>query len=541
MDYVSFKQSIDDYTNAMFNEYLAGIPPEIQADKELLIRWSKQFHLTRGSHESYKFLFKVLFNDDDVNIYLPKDNILRTSDGTWIDNQSIMIVTNPGNPDVLMYKRIKQTIELGEGLTREASATVEGYINLNYSGRFDTVHLILVDIEGEFDHLHPVYTDDENPISVWPVLTVVDFEIENGGQNYFSNELIDFADKSKVYVHEGDVVIHGSFDTRITTLFTVNEIELFVDGVQVLDFDYDGQFVHSAELELGKSVRFEIPNVNYGTLKIGKTSANGSVTRLLVENPPIGFNNQTEELVYVTGPDTTSVGLGTGLVATAKLGVVRKLPGYYADTRGWLSSTMYLQDGEYYQDFSYEIQSVHEVLKYANVVKNILHPSGFKMFGRTRIYSLIEMFIGTLDEFSGVFIGTLNFYNLALYSAGNNYTWYAKAGFMSDEVYKDHSYFDPVYVYGDTDYVLQDISLERAFDIEGNPIVIGKRGWMAKFALADGDVILPQDYITEENAGWEGLYFEGGYITGSFDETLFINTYINTYSATNYVDSDYWD
>jgi hypothetical protein len=54
--------------------------------------------------------------------------------------------------------------------------------------------------------------------------------------------------------------------------------------------------------------------------------------------------------------------------------------GFYKTTAGFLSSNKYLQDGDYYQDFSYEIRSPITVGRYADMLKSVLHVSGTKVF-----------------------------------------------------------------------------------------------------------------------------------------------------------------
>ena len=56
-------------------------------------------------------------------------------------------------------------------------------------------------------------------------------------------------------------------------------------------------------------------------------------------------------------------------------------PGYYSSTKGFLSADKYIQDSDYYQGFSYEVQSSLDLTKYADMVKTITHVAGTKLFG----------------------------------------------------------------------------------------------------------------------------------------------------------------
>lgn len=536
MDYVSFKKSLDDYTNCMFNEYLAGIPNDAKGSRETLIEWSKNLNLSRGSHDSYKFLFKVLFDDHGAEIYLPKDNILRASDGVWVANHSTILVTNPGDTDRLLYRRIYQT---RDGETDIAEATVES-IRISYSGRFSIANLTVVDVMGDFAPDLPILVTGIDDISVWPIKTLTDFTIEDGGENYFTNETLTFEYVDDRYIHEDDVYEDGIFDTRITTLFTPSEVEVYVDGNQITEFGYDGQYVTGENITISSTVKFIINGVYQGIVKIGDVSNTGSVQTLIMDSPPIAVSGDNLLVKYNDGSLQHSilVGLGTGLLAYVHTGVVRKIPGYYANNRGWLSSNMYLQDNDYYQEYSYEIRTVQEFTKYAEIIKRVLHPSGFKMFGQVRIYSLMEAIIGVADDGSTTQTIQMSFlYSISKYVAGSNLLWAAKNGVMSKRVYPDE-FFDTDQINGDVDYALEDKSLERTFDFDKNPIVINKNGWMTKCAFNDSDIRIPQDYFVEDPIMIG--YTESGYTSESdYDENGFINTYIETYMLFDYADTGY--
>lgn len=72
-------------------------------------------------------------------------------------------------------------------------------------------------------------------------------------------------------------------------------------------------------------------------------------------------------------------------------GAVAKYPGYYQDNRGFLSDSIYLQDGRYYQDFSYVIKSEVPMNDYDSYVRTMLHPTGTMLFGEYEINNDISL------------------------------------------------------------------------------------------------------------------------------------------------------
>ena len=56
--------------------------------------------------------------------------------------------------------------------------------------------------------------------------------------------------------------------------------------------------------------------------------------------------------------------------------------GYYRSTTGFASADQKLHDNYYYQRYSYEVQSTLSLDKYADVLKQLVHVAGTKMFGK---------------------------------------------------------------------------------------------------------------------------------------------------------------
>lgn len=84
--------------------------------------------------------------------------------------------------------------------------------------------------------------------------------------------------------------------------------------------------------------------------------------------------------------------------ATVVLGKQGVSTGYWKDTRGFLSSDKYIQDNDYYQEYSYEIQTGIDSGKYEEVIKNTVHTAGTKMFSSFNKKTLVESLIIPADN-----------------------------------------------------------------------------------------------------------------------------------------------
>jgi hypothetical protein len=78
--------SIGAFEKSFFNNFASLIPRDVEINKETLIKNVLPLYISRGNEKSFKLLFRMLFNDE-VDVILPKNNILRVSDGRWtVDN-----------------------------------------------------------------------------------------------------------------------------------------------------------------------------------------------------------------------------------------------------------------------------------------------------------------------------------------------------------------------------------------------------------------------------------------------------------------------
>ena len=82
--------SIGQFEDSFFNTFADLLPKDVQVDKAFLIKQLLPFYLAKGNEQSFKLLFRLLF-DEEVEIVQPKSNILRASDGKWVVEKAFRI------------------------------------------------------------------------------------------------------------------------------------------------------------------------------------------------------------------------------------------------------------------------------------------------------------------------------------------------------------------------------------------------------------------------------------------------------------------
>ena len=120
-------------------------------------------------------------------------------------------------------------------------------------------------------------------------------------------------------------------------------------------------------------------------------SSNGSVTKLEVYDSGFGYVNN-EDATF-TSADGTHSGL-----ARISLGKFGQSEGHYSNRKGQLSDSKYVFDGEYYQEYSYEVRSSISPDKYKEMLKKVVHVAGTKSFSATYIMNIANTSPNVISE-----------------------------------------------------------------------------------------------------------------------------------------------
>ncbi len=129
-----------------------------------------------------------------------------------------------------------------------------------------------------------------------------------------------------------------------------------VANIQTVDYVY-----HSAAVGLNADVT--------GNVGADVGAING------IDVADSGFGYKQGQLILLKGAEE-AIG-----AAQVNLGGPGHGLGYYRQKGGFLSDQKKLYDGYYYQEFSYEIQSALTLDKYRDLMNNVMHFAGSKMFG----------------------------------------------------------------------------------------------------------------------------------------------------------------
>ena len=182
--YKDIDTTIDDYIKYFRSELMPEIPNDALADKKLLAKRIKDLYTTKGTIDSYKLLFKILY-DEDVEINFPADQMLKLSDGDFRIDRYLVTHHDPR-----AYTLIGKTIK---GTDSQAEALVEDVKRLVAKNR-DIDQILLSNVKGSFNHLEAIQIKDSPasggyaPIVECGIRTVT---VTTGGGEYRKGDIVD--------------------------------------------------------------------------------------------------------------------------------------------------------------------------------------------------------------------------------------------------------------------------------------------------------------------------------------------------------------
>jgi hypothetical protein len=323
-------KTLDEYIIHFKRQFLLNFPEKLAIDisgnivnEKTLLKNIKDFYQAKGSKKSYEFLFRILY-DSACDFYYPKKDILKASDGYWIEEKAIKVTSVNG---VKNFKISGTKIEQINKNTQKVTASARVYRVHQYNiGTHEVTELFLNNNVGEFRAGEQIKCTISDGTEIEEVVYGLfsDIKIINSGSSYRSGDA-GVAEEGL----SGDVNLLG------------------VGGVG----------------------------------KVNEVSLKGEIKEAVVDNGGINYVNPVD-IIFLGGD-----GRGTGRMYPKAL---VNYPGYYKNNNGKLSSNKRLQDGDYYQNYSYVLKAEVSLETYKDIVKRLIHPAGLKLFGNISILKSLK-------------------------------------------------------------------------------------------------------------------------------------------------------
>lgn len=211
-DYRDIDNTIEKFLEYFQKKYLYGIPFNVIANKRFLLKRILDVYRSKGTIQCYRLLFKLLYNED-VEIYLPGRDVLRVSDGTWVEPKYLEVTSSlTHDMDGPLHNLIGKTIV---GVSTGTTAVVENYVRENYNKSIVTILYIsnVLPKGGNFEPgekiVEPQFVNDTQEITAAPTIlgSLDKVTVINGGQGYKLGDVIKIVHRD---VANGDVISFGT-------------------------------------------------------------------------------------------------------------------------------------------------------------------------------------------------------------------------------------------------------------------------------------------------------------------------------------------
>ena len=370
--YSDVDRTVDEFITYFKNQFIPLIPDTAVADKKLIIKKARDLYNRKGSIDSYKLFFRILF-DLDSDVYFPSEQILKASDGKWKRDVSIFIRTVYGNPDTIVNKAV-------------TVITAAGRFTI-FIKRKEPVNEYFADATGQVsENTFEFFIDDSrnNNLSVGDTIefpgykgrivsTTTSLEILTSGEGYRVGDIFD--------------IISGTGRDSILRVSKVSSTG-GIEGVQLLKFGigYQSEFFYYLNTGSRRVAEFGFDGSNVTINDYFTTSDIGTITspNYAIDAFVSSYSGEVlREFQFATSvvDELSQLTTGRNGAVRIRLGAKARYPGYYTSIDGFLNDAIYIQDRDFYQPFSYVVKIEEQLKNYKTAVLQLLHPTGTKLFG----------------------------------------------------------------------------------------------------------------------------------------------------------------
>lgn len=420
---------------SFFKNYGYDLPRKLKTDNKAFVKHFKDIYKTKGTEESAKLLFRILFNND-IDFVYPSDYILKPSDGKWVKNK-ILLVTDVGDSNI--FGLINSTIT---GQSSKATAKVldvlkfpgKSFINFTNNKIYE---IYLEDVRGNFTK-ELIKSNNSANILATTQYQIGSIVITNGAAGYQLSDSI---------YHEGTIAKITKVDEvgKIKEVSIINSEAFIVPSTISRNASSANSYylvsTSNPSKKLIGAVSFSsnvgtfFSNFKHGLVSndLANITLNGNVLSNLNDSrhqiKVLSVLDNTRFNFILSNSYNTTLRANLEYVTRANLyatfDILKTTNGFYNKNKGHPSDNYKIQgflpnapDTSllYYQPFSYVLKSPQSTNKWRNIVKETIHPAGLELFGdvivenlmpnkiNSRLKSEVSDFLGiTADNFSSNF------------------------------------------------------------------------------------------------------------------------------------------
>lgn len=364
LEALKLSNDIDLVPESLINGYQQSFSPNIpsvKGDYRHFAKFLKEFYQLRGTPESFKIFYKTLFGTD-VSILFPREQLFKPSSGSHTRQQIILAESD-------------EDLFLMEGKD-------VGPFTIDRVYKIGSPWMLLVEDITEVPKHDQMITDGTTSFTIK------------------SQWKVDSVTQSGEY-HEGDMI------EKDDMIFRVDAVHQ--SGIIGLDIESPGTGYHQ-----GDSVEAKSAGLGSGfSATVDRVGNNGEIQTVKITRTGFGFDTKQVELTitstgkgaiikpqfkenhlqikYLTiienslaNEETKTLTLANGTKIIMSRSVLHVKQNTFSGSKP-STSAMMIHDSDFYQEFSYVIQSSADTKMQERSLRSLLHIAGLKMFTTTII------------------------------------------------------------------------------------------------------------------------------------------------------------
>jgi hypothetical protein len=192
LNYKNLETSVDKYVDYLREELYPSIPATYYGNKQLVAQYFKDFYESKSNEQSYRFLFKLLYNED-IDFYYPGEDILRVSDGNFEKTQVIRTeavatgIDATGTPfsrDIFLF--------LNKTIRGQTSGVLANVVDIKkfFIGSLEVAEMTLKLVSGTFAAGEDIVDIDDDDLTTTIYGIVSSVTIVDGGSGYEDGDVV---------------------------------------------------------------------------------------------------------------------------------------------------------------------------------------------------------------------------------------------------------------------------------------------------------------------------------------------------------------
>jgi len=172
-----------DFIKFFKNKFLSGIPLSTESNTQFLIKHASDIHTSKGTERGVQLLIQGLFNQES-RVVFPGENILKTSDGTWVRPTYLELSVSEKTKDFVGKEII--------GSRSGAKAFLESLVTRRIAGKYLQV-AYLSNVRGIFQNSEFVTPTVDTNLENAPIIigSMTSLTVLNGGAEFSVGDIFE--------------------------------------------------------------------------------------------------------------------------------------------------------------------------------------------------------------------------------------------------------------------------------------------------------------------------------------------------------------